>query len=60
VILYFETLTTLLLLFGSSYAATFKVNNTTEFRQPLLDASQNAQDNTIILADGIYKTTMIY
>ncbi len=33
------------------------VSNTEEFRQALLDAAGNGRDDTIVLADGVYKTT---
>lgn len=52
-----EILIILTLLMGSLFGATFNVSTTPEFRQALLDAAQNGQDDTIILADGTYKTT---
>lgn len=38
-------------------AETFNVSTTEEFRTALSDAAQNGEDDTIILADGTYKTT---
>ena len=38
-------------------AATFNVSSTSELRKALIKAARNGEDNTIILADGIYKTT---
>jgi len=43
--------------YGYSSAATFKVSTTSEFRQALLDAAGNGEDDTIILDAGTYKTT---
>lgn len=40
-----------------SYAATFNVSTTPELRTALTTAATNGEDDTIILADGIYKTT---
>jgi len=53
----FKILTALVLLLGSSYAATFNVNTSAEFRQALKDTARNGEDNTIVLADGTYQTT---
>ncbi len=36
---------------------TIRVSNTTDFRVALNSASSNSQDNIIILANGLYKTT---
>lgn len=36
---------------------TIRVSNTTDFRAALNSASSNSQDNIIILANGLYKTT---
>jgi hypothetical protein len=52
-----KILFSLSLLISFSYSATFNVSTTSEFRQALLDAATNAQDDTIVLADGTYKTT---
>jgi len=41
----------------SVIAATFNVSNTSELRQALLDAAQNGQEDTIVLANGTYATT---
>ncbi|MBI5374877.1 MAG: right-handed parallel beta-helix repeat-containing protein [Candidatus Schekmanbacteria bacterium] len=46
-----------LFLSNSISAATFKVSTTSEFRQALLDAAGNGEDDTIILNAGTYKTT---
>ena len=40
----------------SVLAQTFNVSTTQELRQALLDAAFNDQADTIILADGTYKT----
>lgn len=42
---------------GVASAATFNVSTTQELRQALIDAAQNGQSDTIILADGTYATT---
>ena len=42
---------------GLVSAATFNVSTTPELRQALVDAAQNGQEDTIILADGTYATT---
>lgn len=42
---------------GYSSAATFNVSTTSEFRQALLDAAGNGENDTIILNAGTYKTT---
>jgi len=48
----------LMILFcSSSQGVTFNVSTTQELRQSLLDAAQNGQSDTIILADGTYATT---
>ncbi|MEA1920741.1 MAG: hypothetical protein U9N52_12940, partial [Campylobacterota bacterium] len=47
----------LTVMMGSLFGATFNVSTTPELRQALLDAAQNGQDDTIVLADGTYKTT---
>ncbi|MEA2048046.1 MAG: choice-of-anchor Q domain-containing protein [Campylobacterota bacterium] len=46
-----------LLLTISAMSQTFNVSNTPELRTALNDAAANGQDDTIILADGTYKTT---
>ena len=38
-------------------AQTFNVSTTPELRTALLDAASNGEDDTIVLADGTYKTT---
>jgi len=38
-------------------AATFSVSTTAELRSALNNAASNTEDDTILLADGIYKTT---
>ena len=45
------------LLTVSLLAQTFNVSTTPEFRTALTNAAQNGEDDTIILADGTYKTT---
>ena len=50
------TLTTLLLTTGL-LAQTFNVSTTPEFRTALLSATQNGEDDTIVLANGTYTTT---
>lgn len=52
-----KLLTILTLLVGSLFGATFNVSTTLEFRQALLDAAQNGQDDVIYLASGTYNTT---
>jgi hypothetical protein len=49
----------LLLLAASSFtqAATFNVSTTAELRVALSTAATNGEDDTIVLADGTYKTT---
>ncbi len=42
---------------GTTFGATFPVSTTQEFRQALLDAAGNGEADTILLADGTYKTT---
>lgn len=46
-----------LLLSTSLLAQTFNVSTTPELREALTTAATNGEDDTIILADGIYKTT---
>ena len=41
----------------TAFSATFNVANTPEFREALKFAPTNGEDDTIILADGIYKTS---
>lgn len=41
----------------NAFSATFNASNTPQLRQALLDAGVNGQDDTIVLAAGIYKTT---
>ena len=43
--------------FNVEYALHHDVTTTTEFRQALIDASQNGMNDVIVLADGIYLTT---
>ncbi|MCP3428125.1 hypothetical protein [Opacimonas viscosa] len=47
----------ILALSQTSFSATFNVANTPEFRDALKSAATNGENDTIILADGIYKTT---
>lgn len=47
----------LLILTSSLLAQTFNVSTTPEFRTALTSAASNGEDDTIILADGTYKTT---
>jgi hypothetical protein len=42
---------------GTTLGATFPVSTTQEFRQALLSATGNGEADTILLADGTYKTT---
>ena len=39
------------------YSATFNVSTTSELREALETAATNGEDDTIVLADGVYKTT---
>jgi len=39
------------------FAQTFNVSSSQEFRQALQDATSNGQNDTIVLANGTYKTT---
>lgn len=41
----------------TAYGATFNVSTTPELRTALSTAATNGEDDTIILADGTYKTT---
>lgn len=52
-----SSLIILLITLSSIHAATFNVSTTAELRQALSDAASNSEDDTIILADGTYKTT---
>ncbi|APW65940.1 MULTISPECIES: PKD domain-containing protein [Arcobacteraceae] len=45
------------ILAGSLFSATFNVSTTPELRTALSTASTNGENDTIILADGTYKTT---
>ncbi len=45
------------ILAGSLFSATFNVSSTPELRTALETAATNSEDDTIILADGTYKTT---
>jgi len=47
----------LLTLSPTLFAQTFNVSTTAELRQALVDAASNGQDDTILIADGTYKTT---
>ena len=47
----------IILLSRTAVAETFNVSTTQEFRQALQDAATNGQADTIILANGTYKTT---
>ncbi|MGM0519095.1 MAG: PKD domain-containing protein [Campylobacterota bacterium] len=47
----------LMFLVGSLFSATFNVSTTPELRTALNTAATNGEDDTIILADGTYKTT---
>ena len=40
-------------------AATLNVATTPELREPLNIAASNGEDDTVILANGIYKTTVM-
>ncbi len=53
----FFVLSIVLLSGGTTLGATFPVSSTTEFRQALLEAAGNGEADTILLADGTYKTT---
>jgi hypothetical protein len=46
-----------IVLAGSLFSATFNVSTTPELRTALSTAATNGEDDTIILADGTYKTT---
>lgn len=45
------------ILVGNLFSATFNVSTTPELRTALETAATNGEDDTIILADGTYKTT---
>lgn len=45
------------ILAGSLFSATFNVSTTPELRTALSTAATNGEDDTIVLADGTYKTT---
>ena len=50
----FRFIITLNFMITFAIGATFNVSTTAEFRQALLDAARNGQDDTIILSDGAY------
>jgi len=53
----FVIIITLSATFQSSFSETFNVSSTAEFRKALQNSAKNGESDTIILADGTYKTT---